>query len=148
MDGTVKIEIPMEKVISPSSVLKLSGAVVDENDDLLVVPARTDHVEMRFAERVMNLSGNMLTIPEDTTRFQVLDPAEYYFYDTLQPARTGVAGKPYTFLFQPDRNRRPFFPHPGIFEVHFRFMPKNDKEDIVELLFVVYVGGVVSPRKI
>lgn len=146
--GSIRIDIPMEKIASPSSVLKLSGAVVDANGNQLAVPATIGHVEMRFAERVMRPSGDTTTIPEDTTHFQVLDPEEYYFYDEIQPARTGIATKPYTFLFQPDKNRRPFFPHPGVFEVHFRFIPKDDEEDTVELLFVCWVGGVVYPRKV
>lgn len=144
----IKIEIPLEKIESPSSVLKFSGAVVDADGNQLATPSTIEHVEMRMAERVMKPSGNSVTLPEDTSHFQVLDPAEYYFYDTIQPARSGIASKPYTFLFQPDKNRRPFFPHPGIYEVHFRFIPKIDDEDIVELLFVCYVGGVVYPRKI
>ncbi|MDR3233029.1 MAG: hypothetical protein LBT46_05105 [Planctomycetaceae bacterium] len=145
---SIKIEIPQEKIDSPSSVLKLSGMVVDADGNHLAVPSTTDHVEWRFAERVMQSNGNTVTIPEDTTHFHVLDPAEYYFYDNLQPAVTGIATKPYTFLFQPDKNRRPFFPQPGIFEVHFRFIPKNDENDVVELLFICFVGGVAYPRKI
>lgn len=146
--NSIKIEIPFEKIESPSSVLKFSGAVTDADGNLLATPSRTEHVEWRMAERVMAASGNTITIPEDTTHFQVLDPAEYYLYDELQPAKTRIASKPYTFLFQPDKNRRPFFPHPGIFEVHFRFLPLDDEEDIVELLFVCWVGGVVAPRKV
>ena len=146
--GSISIEIPMEKIASPSSVLKLSGAVVDADGRQLAVPATVDHVEMRVAERVMQPSGNTVTLPEDASHFQVLAPEEYELYDEAQPAQAGIAKKPYTFLFQPDKNRRPFFPHPGIFEVHFRFIPKNDEEDFVELLFICFVGGVVYPRKI
>lgn len=145
--GSIKIEPPFEKIASPASVLKLYGYVTDAEGNQLATPSNIEHVEMRFAERVMNPSGNTAMIPEDGGHFQVLDAGEYWFYDELQPAKTGVASRPYTFLFQPDKNRRPFFPHPGIFEVHFRFIPKNDEEDLVELLFVCYVS-VVYPRKV
>lgn len=146
--GSIKIEIPMEKIASPSSVLKLSGAVTDAEGNQLAVPAGIDHVEIRKAERVLKSSGNTATLPEDTSHFQVLSPAEYYLYAALQPAATGIASKPYTFLFQPDKNRRPFFPHPGVFEVHFRFIPKDDEADVVELLFICFVGGAACPRKV
>jgi hypothetical protein len=145
---SIKIEIPQEKIDSPSSVLKLSGAVVDADGNQLAVPAKIDRVEMRFAERVLQKNGNIATIPEDTSHFHILSTDEYYFYNDIQPARSGVAAKPYTFLFQPDKNRRPFFPNPGIFEVHFRFMPRDEEEDIVELLFICFVGGSTSPRKV
>jgi len=143
-----KIEIPLEKVSSPAAVLKLSGAVVDADGNQLAVPDSTERVEMRVAERVMLSNGNIAMIPDGGGHFQVLHINEYWIYDTLQPASPGVAVKPYTFLFQPDRNRRPFFPHPGIFEVHFRFMPIDDANDIVELLFICFVGGVAGPRKV
>ncbi len=146
--NSIKIEIPLEKIESPGSVVKFSGTVVDAEGHQLAVPATIEHVEMRFAERVTRPSGNIVTIPEDSTHFLTLDPDEYLFFDGLQPARPGIAAKPYTFLFQPDKNRRPFFPHPGIFEVHFRFVPKNDEGDFVELLFVCFVGGVMYPRKV
>jgi len=93
-------------------------------------------------------NGNTVMEPEGGGNFQILSTDEYWCYDTIQPAKSGVATKPYTFLFQPDRNRRPFFPHPGIFEVHFRFMPIDDANDIVELLFICFVGGVIYPRKV
>ena len=144
----MKIEIPFEKVESPASVLKLSGAAIDADGAQLAVPSRTAHVEMRVAEWVMPPSGNTEMEPKDGGTFQKLDPAEYYLYETLQPAKNGIATKPYTFLFQPDRNRRPFFPHPGIFEVQFRFLPIDDAEDIVELLFTCYVTPVSAPRKV
>ncbi|HBT78351.1 MAG TPA: hypothetical protein DEB39_15825 [Planctomycetaceae bacterium] len=145
---SIKIEVPFEKIDSPAAVFKLSGTTVDAAGNQLATPSNIEHVEMRFAERVMPASGNIVMLPEDGGHFQVLDPGEYWFYDEVQPARSGIASKPYTFLFQPDKNRRPFFPHPGIFEVHFRFLPKNDEEDTVELLFVCFVGGVVYPRKV
>ncbi|MDR0703951.1 MAG: hypothetical protein LBF88_03095 [Planctomycetaceae bacterium] len=144
---SIKIEIPQEKIDSPSSVIKLSGAVVDADGVQLATPELIEHVEMRFAERVLQQNGNTVTIPEDTTQFHTLSPEEYYFYNDIQPAKAGIAGKPYTFLFQPDKSRRPFFPNPGIFEVHFRFIPRAD-DDIVELLFSCFVGGVNSPRKV
>ncbi len=146
--NSIKIEIPLEKIESPSSVIKFSGSITDADGNQLIVPTALEHVEMRFAERVLRASGNIVTIPEDATHFLILDPDEYYLYDKEQPAKTGVASRPYTFLFQPDKNRRPFFPHPGIFEVHFRFIPKNDEADFVELLFVCFVGGVTYPRKV
>jgi hypothetical protein len=145
---SIKIEIPQEKIDSPSSVLKLSGLVTDSEGNQLAIPSLTDHVEMRFAERVLLQNGNIATIPEDTSHFHVLPVGEYYFYNEVQPARSGIASKPYTFLFQPDKNRRPFFPNAGIFEVHFRFIPANEENDIVELLFICFVGGAKSPRKV
>jgi hypothetical protein len=145
------VKLPTEYIDSPNGVIKFAGHTTDKDGNELATLSRTEKVEFRLIERVMQIrSGNTTTIPEniDTSDFATLPQDEYFLYDNLQAAQTGVSRVPYTFLFQPDSTRRPFFPHAGIFEVHFRFQQLDDDYDIIELLFVCYVGGVENPRKV
>jgi hypothetical protein len=151
MSGHIQIKLPTEYVNSPNAVIKFAGHTTDIDGNELVTLSRTERVEYRKIERVFQtLTGNITTLPPqvDLSDFEVLPSNEYFLYDALQAAHEGVSKVPYTFLFQPDSTRRPFFPHVGIFEVHFRFIQIEEEYDTVELLFECYVGGVQYPRKI
>lgn len=143
------MDIVIKKVPSPVSLVKFTGANQAPDGTLLSVASLIARVEMRFAEcirvPVLTSTGflselNLELSPKNLDNFETLDPIEYQLEETLQPAQEGIGEKPWSFLFQPGRHRRPFFPHPGVFEVHFRLIPIDENTDIIEFPFKCLVA--------
>ncbi len=77
----------------------------------------------------------------------MLYPNEYEMFEELQPADV-TSNVGYTFRYQPTRERLPLFPEVGIYELWVRFIPKNDDQDHIRLVFHVRVGEPVAPRRV
>lgn len=146
--GTISVELDNLEALAVGSTITVAGSCYDARSrQQLIVPSANLTVYMAIKERVIDrISGDVVTIPK-TDNWSYLYPNEYEMFEELQP-RDVTSTVPYTFRFQPTRERMPLFAEVGIYELWFRFVTEGSNKDDVRLTFVVKVGQPVAPRRV
>lgn len=156
-EGTILATVN-EKAAAVGAIVTFAGQNTDaRTGKQLIVPSRNLEVYMTRRERVINMaSGNIeylnvatgvVESATETTSWEFLYPSEYEMWEDVQP-RDHTANVPYTFRYQPTRERYPFFPNVGIFEVWFKFVTEFPNQDNIRLPFLVNVGSALAPRRV
>ncbi len=156
-EGTILATVN-EKAAAVGAIVTFAGQNTDaRTGKQLIVPSRNLEVYMTRRERVINMaSGNIeylnvatgvVESATETTSWEFLYPSEYEMWEEVQP-RDHTASVPYTFRYQPTRERYPFFPNVGIFEVWFKFVTEFPNQDNIRLPFLVNVGSALAPRRV
>ena len=146
--GTIKVSVSDVHVAAVGSLITVAGANYDARTGRqLIVPSANLSVQFCVKERVIDRStGSVRTIPLDD-HWNYLFPNEYEMTEELQPAdKTSTV--PWTFRFQPTRERLPLFSEIGIYELWFKFTTPNNYEDDIRLTFLVRVGETAAPRRV
>ncbi len=159
-EGTILATVN-EKAAAVGVIVTFAGQNADaRTGNQLIVPSRNLDVYMSRRERVINrASGNIefwnvttgvlepgMSVP-GAVSWEFLYPSEYEMWEDVQP-RDHTSDVPYTFRYQPTRERYPFFPNVGIFEVWFKFVTEFPNQDDIRLPFLVNVGGTPAPRRV
>ena len=147
--GTISIEISSLEALGVGSTITIAGRCYDaRTQQELIVSSANLTVYMAVKERVIDrLTGDVVTLPK-TDNWSYLYPNEYEIKDDVQSADNVTSTVPWTFRFQPTRERMPLFKEVGIYELWFRFVTENSNKDDIRLTFVVKVGQPVAPRRV
>lgn len=144
--GTIKAAIKQVDALAVGSVLTLACAAQDARSGRqLIVPSADLEVYLSVKERVADAAGRQWTVPENEN-WSLLFPTEYEMFEEPQP-KGRVATEPYTFLFQPTRERHPLFPEIGVYELWLKFVHRDAASDDVWVTFLVKVGENPTPRR-
>jgi hypothetical protein len=146
--GATLIELSDIQSMAVGGIITLAGHNYDaRTGQELIVPSKNLDVYFCVKERVIDRSsGNIRTIPE-TENWNYLYPNEYDMTEELQP-KDKTSNVPWTFRWQPTRERMPLFPEVGIYEVWFKFVTPNSNQDDIWIVLLVKVGQPSAPRRV